>query len=64
MIGDSTWDCRAAGKLDVPTLAVRTGGFSEQELTEAGAVGVYDSLIELRDDLDNTPLGRAGVDGR
>ena len=59
MIGDSTWDCRAAGKLDVPTLAVRTGGFAVSELTEAGAVGVYDSLIELRDDLDNTPLAKA-----
>ena len=42
----------------MPTLTVRTGGFSEQELTEAGAARVYDSLIELRDDLDNTPLGR------
>ena len=61
MIGDSTWDCEAAGKLHVPTLAVRTGGFSEQELTAAGAVGVYDSLIELRDDLDNTPLNKAAA---
>ena len=32
MIGDSTWDCIAAGKLDVPTLSVRTGGFSTEEL--------------------------------
>jgi HAD superfamily hydrolase (TIGR01549 family) len=60
MIGDSTWDCIAAGKLDVPTLAVRTGGFSTEELGEAGAVGVYDSLEKLLSDLDNTPL-RAAV---
>ena len=60
MIGDSTWDCLAAGKLDVPTLAVRTGGFSTEELGEAGALGVYDSLEELLSDLDNTPL-RAAV---
>ena len=59
MIGDSTWDCKAAGKLDVPTLTVRTGGFSEQELIESGAVGVYDSLDELRHDLDQTPLAKA-----
>jgi HAD superfamily hydrolase (TIGR01549 family) len=59
MIGDSTWDCESAGKLDVPTLTVRTGGFSEQELTKAGAIGVYDSLVELRDDLDTTPLKKA-----
>ncbi len=59
MIGDSTWDCIAAGKLDVPTLSVRTGGFSTEELVQAGAIAVYDSLTALRDDLDNTPLRRA-----
>jgi len=59
MIGDSTWDCIAASKLDVPTLAVRTGGFSTEELTESGAVRVYESLVELRDDLDNTDLAKA-----
>src|SRR4051812_39545265 len=58
MIGDSTWDCVAAGKLDVPTIAVRTGGFSTEELTGAGAVRVFDSLVELRDALDDPPLGR------
>ena len=58
MVGDSTWDCVAAGKLDVPTIAVRTGGFSVQELTDAGAVRVFDSLVELRDSLDDTPLAR------
>ena len=58
MIGDSTWDVIAAGKRDVPTIAVRTGGFSTEELTEAGAVAVYDSLVELRQKLDETPLAR------
>lgn len=56
MIGDSTWDVLAAGKLDVPTIAVRTGGFSTEELQEAGAIAVYDSLRELQDHLDETPL--------
>jgi HAD superfamily hydrolase (TIGR01549 family) len=58
MIGDSTWDCVAAGKLDVPTIAVRTGGFSVEELTGAGAIRVFDSLVELRESLDDTPLAR------
>jgi HAD superfamily hydrolase (TIGR01549 family) len=56
MVGDSTWDVIAAGKLDVPTLAVRTGGFSVEELTDAGALRVFDSLVELREALDDTPL--------
>jgi phosphoglycolate phosphatase-like HAD superfamily hydrolase len=59
MIGDSTWDCVAAGKLGVPSLAVRTGGFSVEELTDAGAVRVFDSLRELVENLDDTPLAQA-----
>ncbi|WP_375429999.1 HAD family hydrolase [uncultured Friedmanniella sp.] len=58
MVGDSVYDAIAAGKLDVATLALRTGGFSTEELTAAGAVGVYDSLVELRHHLDETGLGR------
>jgi phosphoglycolate phosphatase-like HAD superfamily hydrolase len=59
MVGDSTYDAEAAGKIGIATLALRTGGFSIEELTAAGAVGVYDSLIDLRQDLDNTPLRQA-----
>lgn len=58
MIGDCTFDVIAAGKLDVPTLGVLTGGFSAEELTEAGAVAVYSSVGQLCEDLDDTPLAR------
>ncbi len=51
MVGDSTWDAQAAGKLGVPTFAVRTGGFSDTELRDAGAIAVYDSLSGLQADL-------------
>jgi HAD superfamily hydrolase (TIGR01549 family) len=57
MVGDSTWDCEAAGNAGVTTIAVLTGGFSEQELTEAGAVAVYRSIEELRQRLADSPLG-------
>ena len=36
MIGDSTWDVKAATAAGVPTLALLTGGFSEAELREVG----------------------------
>jgi len=45
----------------VPTIAVRTGGFSTDELRDAGAEWVFDSLEELRDDIEKTPLGRSGA---
>ncbi len=57
MIGDTPYDVEAAKRAGVPTLAVLTGGFSEQELREAGAREVYESVVELREDLDGSRLG-------
>jgi phosphoglycolate phosphatase-like HAD superfamily hydrolase len=56
MIGDSTWDCKAATRAKVPIIGVLTGGFSEQELSEAGATVVFDSVEHLRDHLSATTL--------
>ena len=50
MVGDSTWDVKAAEAAGIPTLAVLTGGFSEAELREAGAAEVFESIGELRKD--------------
>jgi HAD superfamily hydrolase (TIGR01509 family) len=50
MIGDSTWDVKAATAAEIPTLAVLTGGFSEEELREAGAAEVVESIEALRRD--------------
>jgi HAD superfamily hydrolase (TIGR01549 family) len=52
MIGDSTWDAKAAERAGISTYAVRTGGFSVEELEQAGARRVYDSLVDLGADLD------------
>jgi len=52
MVGDTPWDCRAAEQAGVRTHTVLTGGFSEQELREAGAASVYSSVSDLRADLD------------
>jgi HAD superfamily hydrolase (TIGR01549 family) len=59
MVGDSTFDCEAAGRAGIETLAVLTGGFSEQELRDAGAARVFDSIDALRESLASTPLARA-----
>ena len=57
MIGDSTFDAEAATRAGIETVGLLTGGFSEKELRDAGAVAVYDSIAALRADLDGTPLG-------
>jgi HAD superfamily hydrolase (TIGR01549 family) len=56
MVGDSTFDCEAAARAEVPSVAVLTGGFSEQELRQAGAAIVFESLGDLCERLDETPL--------
>ncbi|MBA2516004.1 MAG: HAD family hydrolase, partial [Solirubrobacterales bacterium] len=57
MVGDSTWDCEAAGSAGLQTVAVLTGGFSEAELRDAGASHVFRTIPDLLEDLDDTPLG-------
>jgi HAD superfamily hydrolase (TIGR01549 family) len=57
MLGDTPWDVKAAEGAGVPTVAVLTGGFSEQELREAGAVAVFESIADLRSNLSDTPFG-------
>jgi phosphoglycolate phosphatase-like HAD superfamily hydrolase len=59
MIGDTPWDIEAARKAGVETICVITGGRSRAELLDAGAVAVFESAAELRDDLDSTPLSFA-----
>jgi len=58
MLGDTPWDVEAARKAGIETVCLMTGGFSEQELRDAGAVAVFESIADLREALDETPLGR------
>lgn len=51
VVGDSVWDFVAARRLGMRGLALRTGGFSDDELTAAGAEVVVDALPELHDHL-------------
>jgi HAD superfamily hydrolase (TIGR01509 family) len=57
MVGDTKWDIESAAKAGVETVCVLTGGWSDQELREAGAIEVFESVDELRERLDETPFG-------
>lgn len=57
MVGDTVWDVKAARSAGIDTICVMTGGFGRDELREAGALGVYDSIAELRKEIGRTPLG-------
>jgi HAD superfamily hydrolase (TIGR01509 family) len=62
VVGDTTWDVEAAGKLELEVIGVLTGGTTRQELEEAGAIAVYEDVAELLAHLDESPLG-ALLDG-
>jgi HAD superfamily hydrolase (TIGR01509 family) len=57
LIGDTTWDAKAAMSAGVESIGVLTGGFSADELRAAGAAAVFESVQELRERLAETPLG-------
>jgi HAD superfamily hydrolase (TIGR01509 family) len=56
MVGDTPWDVKAADAAGVRTITVLTGGFAPAELEEAGALAVFESVAELCEKLDQTPL--------
>ena len=56
LVGDSSWDFKAAERAGVAGIGVLTGGFSEQELLAAGAACVFERIEDLRHRLDETAL--------
>ncbi len=57
MVGDTPWDVEAARRAGIDTIAVLTGGFSADELREAGAAQIFESIDELRKRIGETALG-------
>lgn len=64
MLGDTPYDVQAAGKIGVKVVAVRCGGFSDDDLQRA--LAVYDSPADLLLHYDESPFAAAvrwrGVD--
>jgi membrane protein len=62
VVGDTPYDVEAAGKCGIAAIAVRSGGFPDEELLNAGAVALYDDVAALLRDYDNSPLA-ADIEG-
>ncbi|HVD27375.1 MAG TPA: HAD family hydrolase, partial [Mycobacteriales bacterium] len=56
VIGDSVYDVEAAKNAGMPALVVRSGGFGDDELRDAGALAIYDTPEDLTAALDETDL--------
>ena len=57
VVGDTPYDVIAAAKCGIPTVALLSGGFSEQGLRDAGAVAIYADVATLLAGFDDSPLG-------
>lgn len=55
MVGDATWDAIAATKLGIRSVAVRTGGIGDAELSDAGFSHIVDDAAAVLDLLDDLP---------
>ncbi len=58
VVGDTKWDVEAARRSGLDTVAVLTGGWSRQELEDAGAIAVYEDVADILANLDESPLGK------
>ena len=56
VVGDSVFDVQAAANAGMPAVVVRSGGFGDDELREAGAIAIYDTPADLAADLDSLDL--------
>ncbi|MBW4331123.1 HAD family hydrolase [Stakelama sp. CBK3Z-3] len=57
VIGDTPYDMRAAKRCGIARIAVRSGGFSDGTLREAGADAIHDDLATLLREYDRSMLG-------
>ena len=56
LVGDSVWDVEAAKNAGMPAIVVRSGGFGDDELRDAGAIGIHDTPADLAAALDDIDL--------
>jgi HAD superfamily hydrolase (TIGR01549 family) len=56
VVGDSVYDVEAAKNAGMPAVVVRSGGFGDDELRDAGALAIYDTPADLAAGLGDTDL--------
>lgn len=57
VVGDTPYDAEAASKVKLRMIGVLSGGFSEEQLTKAGCIAVYQDIAALLADYEQSPLG-------
>ncbi|MEQ1574179.1 MAG: HAD family hydrolase [Vicinamibacterales bacterium] len=57
LVGDTPYDVEAARRAGVATIAFRCGGWKDEALINAGAIGIYDGPWDLLAKLIVSPIG-------
>ena len=57
-LGDTPYDAEAAGKADIWTVGVTTGGWTKAELLAAGCIEVYTDIAELLENFEDSAFTR------
>lgn len=57
-LGDTPWDIEAAGKADLRTVAVQSGGWRKEQLQDAGAIAVYADAADIVRNFEQSPFAR------
>jgi HAD superfamily hydrolase (TIGR01509 family) len=61
VVGDTPYDAEAAGKLHLRTIGVLCGGWTAEELRQAGCVAIYRDPADLLAHYEASPLGKEPV---
>jgi HAD superfamily hydrolase (TIGR01509 family) len=56
VVGDTPYDAKAAATAGIRTIGLLSGGFTEQDLREAGSVAIYRDPADLLRHYDTSPL--------
>jgi len=60
-LGDTPYDAESAGRAGLRTIGVETGGWTHDELMDAGCVEVYASVSDLLSRIENSAIVREGL---
>ena len=56
VVGDTPYDVQAAKKIDIATVGLLCGGFSEDELRASGSVAIFKDPADLLENYARSPL--------
>ena len=61
VVGDTPYDAEAAGKINLRTIGLLCGGWTEEELRQAGCVAIYRDPADLLARYEESPLTKTSA---